>query len=60
VITPLGPVGSVDGHALVESRLLVQAPRSSLAGATTPVTFEVLADGKVVETISSSFIGPEK
>ncbi len=57
-VTALGPIGVAAPNGLVESRLLIQAPRASLTGATTPVRVEVHADGRLIETITSSFLGP--
>jgi cytochrome c oxidase accessory protein FixG len=58
IISPLGPAGEVAPNELLESRLLVRVPRGSLTGTTTPLRFEVLADGQVVSTVASSFLGP--
>jgi cytochrome c oxidase accessory protein FixG len=57
-IVPLGPIGQVDAHGLVESRLLVQLPRQMLQAGATPLRFEVRADGALLATIDSSFLGP--
>jgi cytochrome c oxidase accessory protein FixG len=58
VIRPLGAIDRVAPHGLVESRLLVEAPKRSLAGSTTPVRFEIESGGELVTTIASSFVGP--
>jgi polyferredoxin len=57
-ITPLGPISLTAPHGMLESRLFVSVPRASLAGAATPVRFEIRADGRVINTIDSSFLGP--
>jgi hypothetical protein len=57
-ITPLGPIGTVAPHGLVESRLLLQVPNARLRAGATPVRFEVRADGALLDTIDSSFLGP--
>jgi cytochrome c oxidase accessory protein FixG len=57
-VTPLGPIGEVAPHGLIESRLLVAVPAGELAGASTPVRFEIAADGQPLETIESSMLGP--
>jgi cytochrome c oxidase accessory protein FixG len=57
-VTPLGPIETLAPHGLIESRLLLTIPRSSLGGASTPVRFEIFADGRPLETIDSSFLGP--
>jgi hypothetical protein len=43
---------------LIESRLLVHVPPERLAGAATPLRFEVRSEGRVVEVVESSFVGP--
>jgi cytochrome c oxidase accessory protein FixG len=55
-ITALGPIDHAAPNALVDSRLLVSVPTSSLSGPATPVTFEVRADGRTIDTIESSFV----
>jgi cytochrome c oxidase accessory protein FixG len=57
-IMPLGPITEAGPHALVESRLLLKVPAPSVAGGSTPVRFEVRADGVTLDTIESSLIGP--
>jgi cytochrome c oxidase accessory protein FixG len=57
-IVPLGPIGDVRPNGMVDSRLLLRVPRSSLSGPNTPVRFEVRSNGRVVGTIDSSFLGP--
>lgn len=57
-ITPLGRIDRVDAHGLIESRFFLQLPRSRLQAGSTPVRFEVYADGARLATIDSSFLGP--
>jgi cytochrome c oxidase accessory protein FixG len=57
-IVPLGTIGRVDAHGLIESRLLVQLPRHVLQAGATPLRFEVRADGVLLAAIDSSFLGP--
>lgn len=59
-ITPLGPIGSIDPHGVLESRFLLQLPAESLGGASTPVQIEVRSNGRVFQTINSSFLGPAR
>ena len=59
-VTALGQIDRAVPHGLIESRLLLQVPKQSLSGATTPMAFEIRADGKLLETISSTFVGPGK
>ncbi|MEI6245075.1 MAG: cytochrome c oxidase accessory protein CcoG [Acidobacteriota bacterium] len=59
-IIALGPIGSIDAHQVLESRFLLQLPEGSLGGASTPVRIEVRSDGKLFQTIDSSFLGPAK
>jgi hypothetical protein len=58
VVAPLGDVERVPPHRVVESRLVLRLPAAALTGAATPVRFEVLADGAVIEQVESSFLGP--
>jgi cytochrome c oxidase accessory protein FixG len=57
-LTPLGAIDRVGAHGLIESRFFLQVPREGLRGGSTPVRFEVRADGVLLETIDSSFLGP--
>lgn len=57
-ITPLGNIAQAPAHEILESRLLLTAPTASLAGSSTPVTVEVLSAGRLLDTITSSFLGP--
>ena len=57
-ITALGNIEHIDAHGVIESRLLVRVPRTSLAGASTPVRIEVRADGVLVDVVNSALLGP--
>jgi cytochrome c oxidase accessory protein FixG len=57
-ITPLGTIDRVGPHGLIESRFFLQLPRALLRTGSTPVRFEVRADGALLATIDSSFLGP--
>lgn len=57
-ISTLGPIEHVAGHRVVESRLMLRLQPGGLRGTATPVRFEVVSDGEVVERIDSSFLGP--
>ena len=57
-VTPLGPIGLARPQELVDSRLLLTMPTRGLTGPATPIVFEVRAEGRVVDTIRSSFIDP--
>jgi len=59
-ITALGPIESIDPHAVLESRFLLQLPERSLGGASTPVRIEVRSQGRLIDTINSSFLGPAR
>jgi cytochrome c oxidase accessory protein FixG len=56
-ITPLGAIADAAPHGLIDGRFLLRMPRR-LARVNVPVRFEILADGRVVQTIDSSFLGP--
>jgi cytochrome c oxidase accessory protein FixG len=57
-VTPLGPLANVGPHALLDTRLLVAAPRASLTGVSTPVHFELRVAGARPQRIDSSLVGP--
>jgi hypothetical protein len=57
-VTALGEIAGIDAHGVIESRLMVQAPTASLAGASTPVRIEIRADGVVIAVVSSALLGP--
>jgi len=57
-MTLLGPIGEAAPHALIDGRVLLQIPRRALTAPNTPVRFDILSDGHVVQTIDSSFLGP--
>jgi polyferredoxin len=57
-ITPLGPLSAVRPHDLLEGRLVLAVPASRIAGAGTPVRFEVRVAGRALHQIESSFVGP--
>ena len=55
-----GPVYTVEPYGLIESRLLVRMPVTALTGPSTTLRLEVRADGKALETIDSTFLGPSR
>jgi cytochrome c oxidase accessory protein FixG len=57
-VTPLGPLDRVGPHALLDTRLMVSAPRDSLTGISTPVQFELRVAGRAPQRIASSLLGP--
>ncbi len=57
-LTPLGDISNVPPQGSTEGRILVKLPAESLTGSQTELTFEVYANGTLVETITSGFIGP--
>lgn len=57
-VMPLGTLDRVGPHALLESRFLLRAPASALAGGATPVRFAIRADGQPDDEIVTSFLGP--
>ncbi len=58
-LTVVGPRLQVKPHGLSESVFDVQIPRKSLFTANTLITIEVLSNGKVIQEIRSTFVGPE-
>ena len=57
-LTTLGPMREVEPYALLEGRLLLRVPTTSLTGPSTPVRFAVRTSQGVVQTIDSAFLGP--
>ena len=57
-VTALGAADRVEPNGLVDSRLIVQVPRSGLTGANTAVVIEVRADGAPAQTLATSLVGP--
>jgi cytochrome c oxidase accessory protein FixG len=57
-LTQLGDLSVTQPHALVEGRFLIAVPTVNLTGSSTPITIDVWSDGKPLETITSSFLGP--
>ena len=56
--TSLGLAGEVPPYALLEGRLLVTIPITSLRGSSTPLRLAVRTAGGVIQTIDTSFLGP--
>jgi cytochrome c oxidase accessory protein FixG len=57
-LTPLGAVGAVAPHDVLDGRFLLRVPRASLTGTSTPVRAVVRSEGKVVQEIRTTFLGP--
>ena len=57
-ITALGEIDHIDAHGVIESRLMVRVPVTSLAGASTPVRIEVRANGVLMDVVNSALLGP--
>lgn len=57
-LTPLGDLDTATPHGLVVGRFLLSVPTGSLTGPSTPVSIEVLADGRPLHTLTSAFLGP--
>lgn len=58
VIEPLGQIGRTGPFDLIESRLIVKVPRANLTSAATPIRIEVRADGRPLQRIDSTLLGP--
>lgn len=58
-LNPLGDFSEVPSQGSVNGRFLIVLPKDQLAGSQTELTFNVYADGELVETVTSGFIGPE-
>jgi polyferredoxin len=58
IVSMLGPLDHVPAHQIVESRLMLRVPKARLSGNATPVRFEILEHGRVLDEVTSSFLGP--
>jgi cytochrome c oxidase accessory protein FixG len=58
IVSMLGPLDRVPAHQIVESRLMLRVPKAGLSGTATPVRFEILEHGRVLDEVTSSFLGP--
>jgi cytochrome c oxidase accessory protein FixG len=59
-VTPLGELDHVGPYGLLEGRVMVRLPPQALAGASTPLRFEVRTDEGVAQVIESAFLGPAR
>lgn len=58
-LNPLGKFDTVPPQGSTKGRFLIILPGEELKGPQTELTFNVYADGELVETVTSGFIGPE-
>jgi cytochrome c oxidase accessory protein FixG len=58
-LNPLGDVSEVPPQGSTKGRFLIILSEGQLNGSQTELTFNIYADGKLVETVTSGFIGPE-
>jgi cytochrome c oxidase accessory protein FixG len=56
-VAPLGPMGEVAAHGLLESRLLLTVPAGAVPAGSVAVRLEVRAGGEVVQQIRSALVG---
>ena len=57
-VKTLGALDQAPAYGLLERRLILEVPADRVAGLSTPVRLEVRADGELLQTITSSFLGP--
>lgn len=57
-IIALGDIHEIAAHGVIESRVMVRIPRSSLAGPSTPIRVEIRADGRLMDVVTSALLGP--
>lgn len=57
-VTPLGSLGPVAPHSVLDGRFLLRVPRSGLTGPSTSVRVRIRSHGQAVQTIESAFLGP--
>lgn len=58
-LTPLGDFSEVPPQGSNQGRFLIKLTEGQLTGSQTELTFNVYANGELVETVTSGFIGPE-
>ena len=57
-VTTLGPSPEVPGYGVLDARLLLRVPQTAIRGPSTAVTFAIRSNGRIVQQIESSFLGP--
>ena len=57
-LVSLGSVASVPGQSLAEGRFMVQLKKDKLDGLQTELTFAVMSNGVLIETVKTGFLGP--
>jgi hypothetical protein len=57
-VTTLGAPSEIPANGVLDARLLLRLPASSISAPSTPVTFVVRSNGRVVQQIDSAFLGP--
>jgi polyferredoxin len=57
-VTTLGAAPEIPANGVLDTRLLVRIPSSSIHAPSTPVTFVVRSNGRTVQQIDSAFLGP--
>ena len=59
-ITPLGSFSPIGHQSAKEMRFILTLPKDQLSNSQTKVKFELSSNGKIINEIETSFIGPEK
>lgn len=59
-LTVIGGRNSVNPQETLETKVLVLISEEELEKTNTPFTIEIISEGKVIEKISSNFLGPNK
>lgn len=59
-LNPLGNFNEVPAQGSTKGRFLIILSGEELEGSQTELTFNIYADGELVETVTSGFIGPER
>ena len=57
-VTTLGPSPEVPPYGVLDARLLLRLPETAMQGPSTSVTFAIRSNGRIVQQIESSFLGP--
>jgi cytochrome c oxidase accessory protein FixG len=57
-VTTLGGASEIPANGVLDARLLLRLPASSISSPSTAVTFVVRSNGRIVQQIDSAFLGP--
>jgi cytochrome c oxidase accessory protein FixG len=59
-VMPINKLDVIEPQTVLEGRFFVKLPKDAVKSSRTNIVFGVFADGKQIETVKSTFIGPEQ